>query len=165
MTNMKKISKIITAGAGAATLGLVYTQNAFAAGNGLTNVQSGVTTTETAAGGLTMQQVINTVIGTMLFIVGLLAVIMLIYGGIRYVTSHGDKAQVTAAKETIMYAVVGLVVAIAAFAVVQWITNDVFKGGASSGSSSSESSSSTDGKGGKKTTPSDPDTPSPTKSV
>lgn len=166
MTNMKKISKIITAGAGAATLGLVYTQNAFAAGNGLTNVQSGVTTTETAAGGLTMQQVINTVIGTMLFIVGLLAVIMLIYGGIRYVTSHGDKAQVTAAKETIMYAVVGLVVAIAAFAVIHWITNDVFnKGGASSSSSSSESSSSTDSKGGKKTTPSDPDTPSPTKSV
>lgn len=163
MTNMKKISKIITAGAGAATLGLVYTQNAFA--NGLSNVQSGVTKTETEAGGLTMQQVINTVIGTMLFIVGLLAVVMLIYGGIRYVTSHGDKAQVTAAKETIMYAVVGLVVAIAAFAVVQWITNDVFKGGASSGSSSSESSSSTDGKGGKKTTPSDPDTPSPTKSV
>lgn len=163
MTNMKKISKIITASAGAATLGLVYTQNAFAAG--LSNVQSGVTKTETEAGGLTMQQVINTVIGTMLFIVGLLAVIMLIYGGIRYVTSHGDKAQVTAAKETIMYAVVGLVVAIAAFAVVQWITNDVFKGGASSGSSSSESSSSTDGKGGKKTTPSDPDTPSPTKSV
>lgn len=165
MTNMKKISKIITAGAGAATLGLVYTQNAFAAGNGLTNVQSGVTTTETAAGGLSMQIVISTVIGTMLFVVGLLAVVMLIYGGIRYVTSHGDKAQVTAAKETIMYAVVGLVVAIAAFAVVQWITNDVFKGGASSGSSSSESSSSTDGKGGKKTTPSDPDTPSPTKSV
>lgn len=165
MTNMKKISKIITAGAGAATLGLVYTQNAFAAGNGLTNVQSGVTTTKTAAGGLSMQTVISTVIGTMLFVVGLLAVVMLIYGGIRYVTSHGDKAQVTAAKETIMYAVVGLVVAIAAFAVVQWITNDVFKGGASSGSSSSESSSSTDGKGGKKTTPSDPDTPSPTKSV
>lgn len=163
MTNMKKISKIITAGAGAATLGLVYTQNAFA--DGLSNVQSGVTKTSDAAGGLTMQQVITTVIGTMLFIVGLLAVVMLIYGGIRYVTSHGDKAQVTAAKETIMYAVVGLVVAIAAFAVVQWITNDVFKGGASSGSSSSESSSSTDGKGGKKTTPSDPDTPSPTKSV
>lgn len=163
MTNMKKISKIITAGAGAATLGLVYTQNAFA--NGLSNVQSGVTKTETEAGGLTMQQVINTVISTMLFIVGLLAVIMLIYGGIRYVTSHGDKAQVTAAKETIMYAVVGLVVAIAAFAVIHWITNDVFKGGASSGSSSSESSSSTDSKGGKKTTPSDPDTPSPTKSV
>lgn len=163
MTNMKKISKIITAGAGAATLGLVYTQNAFA--DGLSNVQSGVTKTKDAAGGLSMQTVISTVIGTMLFIVGLLAVVMLIYGGIRYVTSHGDKAQVTAAKETIMYAVVGLVVAIAAFAVVQWITNDVFKGGASSSSSSSESSSSTDSKGGKKTTPSDPDTPSPTKSV
>lgn len=163
MTNMKKISKIITAGAGAATLGLVYTKNAFA--DGLSNVQSGVTKTKDAAGGLSMQTVISTVIGTMLFIVGLLAVVMLIYGGIRYVTSHGDKAQVTAAKETIMYAVVGLVVAIAAFAVVQWITNDVFKGGASSGSSSSESSSSTDSKGGKKTTPSDPDTPSPTKSV
>lgn len=165
MTNMKKISKIITAGAGAATLGLVYTQNAFAAGNGLTNVQSGVTKTETEAGGLTMQQVINTVIGTMLFVVGLLAVVMLIYGGIRYVTSHGDKAQVTAAKETIMYAVVGLVVAIAAFAVIHWITNDVFKGGASSGSSSSESSSSTDSKGGKKPLHLIRTPPSPTKSV
>ena len=120
MTNMKKISKIITAGLSSVALGCVFIQNTFA--TGIENINAGVGKTANEAGGLTMTQVISTVLNAMLFIVGLLAVIMLIYGGIRYVTSHGDKAQVTAAKDTIMYAVVGLVVAIIAYAAVSWIT-------------------------------------------
>ena len=46
---------------------------------------------------------------------------MLIYGGFRYATSGGNQDSVNAAKNTILYAVVGIVVALLAFAVVQWV--------------------------------------------
>ena len=65
---------------------------------------------------------VTTVINTMLFIVGILAVIMIIYAGIRYTTAHGDKGQVESAKNTLMYSIVGLVVAIIAYALVNWVT-------------------------------------------
>ena len=67
--------------------------------------------------------VVTTIINVMLFIVGILAVIMLIYGGIRYVVSGGDQGQVTTAKNTIMYAIVGLVVAILGYALVNFVVN------------------------------------------
>ena len=67
------------------------------------------------------QGVITTIINTMLFIVGLLAVIMIIYAGIRFVTAHGDEKQVTSARQTIIYSVVGLIVAILAYALVNWV--------------------------------------------
>lgn len=69
--------------------------------------------------------VVTNIINIMLFIVGILAVIMLIYGGIRYVISGGDQAQVTSAKNTIMYAIVGLVVAILGYALVSWVTSSL----------------------------------------
>jgi len=63
------------------------------------------------------------VVNIMLFLVGGIAVIMLIYGGIRYATSGGAQDQVTAAKSTIMYAIVGVVVAILAYAVVNFVVS------------------------------------------
>lgn len=65
------------------------------------------------------------IVNIMLFIVGAVAVIMLIFGGIRYVTSGGAQDQVTAAKNTIMYAIIGIVVAILAFAVVNFVVTGV----------------------------------------
>lgn len=65
--------------------------------------------------------IFTTIINTLLFIVGLLSVIMLIWGGIRYATSAGNSSSVTAAKNTIMYAIIGLVVAILAYAIVNWV--------------------------------------------
>ena len=64
---------------------------------------------------------ITTIVNVLLFVIGALAVIMLIYGGIRYVTSGGNQESVRAAKNTILYAVVGLVVAIFAYALVNWV--------------------------------------------
>ena len=58
---------------------------------------------------------------TMMVIIGSLSVIMLIYGGIRYTISGGESANVTAAKNTIMYAIVGLVVALLAYALVDFV--------------------------------------------
>ena len=51
----------------------------------------------------------------------MIAVIKIVIGGIRYATSGGDSTQIQAAKNTILYAVVGLVVAIMAFAIVNFV--------------------------------------------
>lgn len=67
--------------------------------------------------------IINKVINIMLFIVGVLAVIMIIYGGILYTTAHGDKNQIEKAKSTLIYSIVGLIVAIIAYALVNWVTS------------------------------------------
>ena len=69
--------------------------------------------------------VFEIVVNVLLFIIGAVSVIMLIYGGIRYTTSGGNANSVTAAKNTIMYSIIGLVVAILAFAVVQFVVNQV----------------------------------------
>ena len=58
----------------------------------------------------------------MLFIIGAISVIMLIVVGIRYVVSGGDQGAVQSAKNTILYAIVGIVVAILAYAVVNFVT-------------------------------------------
>lgn len=65
--------------------------------------------------------IFTTVVNIMLFLIGAICVIMLIYGGIRYTTSGGNATSVTAAKNTIMYAIIGLIVAFLAFAVVNWV--------------------------------------------
>lgn len=65
--------------------------------------------------------IFTTIVNILLFIIGAICVIMLIWGGIRYTTSGGTSASVTAAKNTIMYAIIGLVIAFLAFAIVNWV--------------------------------------------
>jgi len=48
---------------------------------------------------------------------------MIIVGGIRYATSNGDQSAVKGAKDTILYAVVGLIVALVAYAIVNFVIN------------------------------------------
>jgi hypothetical protein len=68
------------------------------------------------AGGI-FQQISNTLI----FLVGAIAVIMLIIGGLRYVTSNGEAASIKGAKDTITYAIIGIIVAILSFALVSFV--------------------------------------------
>lgn len=65
--------------------------------------------------------VITQVINFLLFAIGIISVVMIIVGGIRYTTSNGDSNKVTAAKNTVMYAVIGLVIAIFAYAIVNFV--------------------------------------------
>lgn len=64
---------------------------------------------------------VKNVVNVLLFILGIIAVIMIIIGGIRYSTSGGDSTQITAAKNTILYSIVGLIVAILAYAIVNFV--------------------------------------------
>lgn len=68
---------------------------------------------------------IASVVSVLMFILGALSVIMIIVGGIRYTTSNGDSGRIKAAKDTITYAVVGLVVAILAYAIVNFVIKNV----------------------------------------
>ena len=64
---------------------------------------------------------VATLVDTLVFIVGFLSVFGIIIGGILYVTSSGDSSNVTKAKNTILYSIVGLVVAILAYAIVRFV--------------------------------------------
>lgn len=68
-----------------------------------------------------LPNIIKNVINLLFFVIGMIAVIMIVIGGIRYATSGGDSSQIQAAKNTVLYAVVGLVVAIMAFAIVNFV--------------------------------------------
>ena len=70
---------------------------------------------------------IKTIVNVLLFILGAIAVIMIIIGGIRYATSNGDASSTKAAKDTILYAVIGLIVAIIAYAIVAFVINQFTK--------------------------------------
>ena len=69
--------------------------------------------------------VFTKITNTVLYAVGIISVIMLIYGGLRYVISGGDSKKVTDAKNTIMYAIIGLIISILAYAIVNFVINAV----------------------------------------
>lgn len=61
------------------------------------------------------------VINTILIVIGSISVIMVIVGGVRYVVSAGDPKGVNSAKDTILYAIVGIIVSIMAGAIVNFV--------------------------------------------
>lgn len=67
--------------------------------------------------------IIKLVVNWLLYFVIILSVIMIVFGGLKYVTSSGDSGKVGEAKKTIVYAIVGLVVAILAYAIVNFVFN------------------------------------------
>jgi hypothetical protein len=74
-----------------------------------------------AAGTYNASSMAKIIVNTMLFILGILAVIMIIVSGIKYVTSNGDASKIKSAKDTLTYSIVGLVVAILAYAIVNYV--------------------------------------------
>lgn len=68
-----------------------------------------------------VESLIGVLVNTLLLIVGILSVVMVIVSGIFYVISTGDAGKVAKAKNTLMYSIVGLVIAFIAFALVNWV--------------------------------------------
>lgn len=75
------------------------------------------------APGPSVQSIIATVIRILSIVVGVIAVIMIIIGGLRYITANGDSNSINAAKNTILYAIIGLVVAAMAQIIVSFVLN------------------------------------------
>ena len=71
--------------------------------------------------GPSVVQIVQQIADVLVFIVGAVAVIMLIIGGIRYTVSQGDQAAIAGAKNTILYSIVGVIVAFVSYAAVHFI--------------------------------------------
>lgn len=71
----------------------------------------------------TLNQIINVIIG----VIGFIAVIVIILGGVQYTTSAGDSGKVKKAKDTIMYGIIGLVIALLAYSIVNFVLTSLFK--------------------------------------
>lgn len=71
---------------------------------------------------------ISVIINVILGLLGLIAVIFIILGGVTFVTSSGDPGKVKKGKDTILYGVIGLVVALLAYAIVNFVLTSVFSG-------------------------------------
>lgn len=136
---MKRL--IYLSGFAAVLLALTISMPSFAALTLESGVQStqgtGVPTTFIGDDGI-----VTTIVNILLFVIGIISVIMIIIGGIRYAVSGGNSTAVTAAKNTILYAIVGLVIALFAYAIVNFVldsiigTSGVSGGGGSSGGNS-----------------------------
>ncbi len=88
-------------------------------------VNKGITAVGGTTSGTELPNLLKSVINVLLYVAGAVAVVMIILGGIKYITSNGDQAHIKAAKDTIMYSVIGLVVAILAFAIIGFVTTNV----------------------------------------
>ena len=64
-------------------------------------------------------------VNILLYIIGILCVIMIIFSGIKYATSAGATDKVKSAKDTLMYSVIGLIIAIFAFAIVNFVLKGI----------------------------------------
>ncbi len=69
--------------------------------------------------------VFTQVTNIILYIVGIISVLMLVWGGLRYILSGGDSKKITDAKNTILYAIVGLIIAVLAYAIVRFVLNGI----------------------------------------
>ena len=67
--------------------------------------------------------IINGVVG----VLALVCVVVIIIGGVNYMTSSGDAGKVKKAKDTIMYGIIGLVVCVLAFAIVNFVIVNILK--------------------------------------
>jgi len=69
--------------------------------------------------------VFNRITNTALYVIGAISVAMLVWGGLRYIISGGDSKKITDAKNTILYALLGLIIAFFAYAIVNFVLNAI----------------------------------------
>lgn len=95
--------------------------------SGADDILDGANTATTAEQGTTLEGSIADITEVLLFALAAVSVIMIIVGGFRFTTSNGNADQVRQAKNIILYSVAGLVVAILAYAIVQFVVTAIAK--------------------------------------
>jgi type IV secretory pathway VirB2 component (pilin) len=72
-----------------------------------------------------LMSTVNTIINVIIGVIGFVAVVVIILGGVQYTTSAGDPGKVKKAKDTILYGIIGLVVALLAYAIVNFVLSSL----------------------------------------
>ena len=82
---------------------------------------------EEQPGSTDLFKTIQTIINWILAVLGVIAVIMIIIGGVSYMTSQGDPGKTMKGRDTILYGIIGLIIALLAYAIVNFVLANVFK--------------------------------------
>lgn len=124
---MRNIKPIFTALLMALGIGLVAVPAYAACDTPANCLKESVNATNPGGNTKSVSSFVKTIVNVLLFVLGAIAVVMIVIGGIRYTVSNGDTSAVTGAKNTILYAVIGLVVAIMAYAIVNFVVDNFTK--------------------------------------
>lgn len=123
------MKKALTIAATVTALSAIGTQNAFA----VVSVNIAKPPTMIPGNGITIPQIVIFVLTLLVVVAVIAAIVFLIYGGIKWITSGGDKAAVESARNHIVAAIIGLVVIILAFVILSFVlqllgvnANDIF---------------------------------------
>lgn len=81
--------------------------------------------TQVEGGKVSLESSIKNILSVVFAVIGVIAVIMIVIGGIHYMTSQGDTQKLQKAKNTILYGIIGMVIALLAFAIVQFVMHDL----------------------------------------
>ena len=76
---------------------------------------------------LTATQIVTSILNTAYFLAGIVAVGMIIFAGVQYLTANGEPGKAKKAMDTIIFSVVGLIIVIAAFAITKFVVDNVGK--------------------------------------
>jgi hypothetical protein len=88
-------------------------------------VQSNGCSNKSTSNDIALSSTLRTAINGFSLVVGVIAVIMIIVGGLKYITSSGDSSNVNSAKNTLLYALIGLAIVALAQVIVRFVLNKV----------------------------------------
>ena len=89
------------------------------------SIQEQVSGAEKNAGTGSLDEGVARAINTVFFVVAIVAVVMIIIGGVNYAISQGDSERMKRAKNTIMYSLIGLIIVLLAFAITNFVLTHV----------------------------------------
>lgn len=96
--------------------------------NTLIQLADGTQKPKPVDGGTDLEGNITTILNAVIGVLGLVCVVVMIIGGINYMTSAGDAGKVKKGKDTILYGLIGLVICVLAFALVNWVISGILSG-------------------------------------
>ncbi|MBR0480196.1 hypothetical protein IJJ49_02985 [Candidatus Saccharibacteria bacterium] len=91
----------------------------------ITKFAVGSTIDQVGDGGDTLTSDLQTILGAIIGVLGFVCVVVMIIGGVNYMTSAGDSGKVKKAKDTILYGLIGLIVCALAFALVNFVIGTI----------------------------------------
>lgn len=127
---MKRIRQFITGAVLLLSFGFALSPavvHATAVSDACGAISGGTDCTNDTSGGVDLGKVVKAVINIFSVVTGIVAVIMLITSGFKYVTSAGDSNKVTSAKNTIIYALIGVVIVALAQVIVKFTVNQAVR--------------------------------------
>lgn len=122
---LKSIRLTICAALIACNIAVVITPASSVSADAKSEVCNAIGNTRCAGGQSRISEVIRKVINLLSAIGGIIAIIMIIIGGVRYMTSGGDSNSASSARNTILYAVIGLIVVVFAQIIVRFVLQQV----------------------------------------